>query len=544
MEIKKYSYKQLTQLSHKDSMYILSPEKLKDYFKWDADLANFEQIIKIKADQKIDRSTLADVLTEQYKSFPNNGLQLKFIKQLKEDKTFTVTTAHQPSVFTGPLYYIFKIASVLNLSRQLKEKYPSYNFIPCFVTGGEDHDFEEIDHLSVFGNELKWEDHSWTGGSVGKVDLLGLDTLLDQLCGKLGDHSYGSNWLKAEIQPLISKAENYSQFARMLTHALFGKHGLLVLSMDEIKLKSLFSSVTRKEIFERPSEKLIQETQEGLSSLNWKPQAHARPINFFFRTENSRSRIVFEEGKYKTADESHSWTAEELENEINSNPRAFSPNVVMRPLFQESILPNLAYIGGGGEIAYWMERKSQFEHFDIPFPMLIRRNSALIVPHSMEKKLNKSSLSFEHFFSHPDTLVKSYLASMGEDAYTLTKQKTGLDELMNEAVEKAKSADPTLENFTRAEITKMQKSIETIEKKISKAIKRKEEVELNRLSKIQTKLFPNNGLQERKENIFQFINDYGIDLLSRLIDELNPLDKNFAVFFMQAQDQQTLEQKK
>lgn len=544
MEIKKYSYNQLTQLSTKDSMYILSPQKLKSFYKWEAELSNFEEVIKAKSNHKIDREILVEVLSAQYKSFTNNDAQLKLIEQLKEDNTFTVTTAHQPSLLTGPLYYIFKIASVLNLAKQLRKLHPGQNFVPCFVTGGEDHDFEEIDHFQIFGNTLKWEGHSWKGGSVGQIDLSGLQSVIEELTEKLGINSFGTEWIKKEVVPILSKAKNYSEFARMLTHSLFGDQGLLVLSMDDARLKSKFLPVIKKEIFERPSEAIITQTQQELSGLGWKPQAHARNINFFYRTKNSRSRIVFEENKYQTVEGNNSWTKEELEKELEENPASFSPNVIMRPLFQESILPNLAYIGGGGEIAYWLERKSQFQYFGIPFPMLIRRNSALIVSHSLEKKLAKVNLDFNQLFAHPDDMVKSYLSSLGEDAYSLNDQKSGLGELMSSAIEKAKSADATLENFAKAEINKMQKSIETIEKKISKAIKKKEEVELNRLASIQSKLFPENGLQERKENIFQFINDYGIELLPRLIESLDPMKKEFTVFFMQAQDQQNQEQKK
>lgn len=538
MEIKKYTYDQITQLSLKDSMYILSPEKLKTFFNWDAKLDSFEHVMKAKSSQKIDRAILTEVLLEQYQNFENNHFQLKLIEQLKDDNTYTITTAHQPSLLTGPLYYIFKIASVINLSKQLAKLHPGNNFIPCFITGGEDHDFEEINHLQIFGKRIEWEDHSWQGGSVGQIDLNGLELVLDQLNEKLGNDSFGGTWLKKEIYPLLSTAKNYSEFARMLTHSLFGDKGLLVLSMDDPKLKSKFLPAIKKEIFDQPSEAAVKKTQDSLSELSWKPQAHPRNINFFYRSQNARSRIILEENLYKTVDGRKSWTRESLEVELDENPGDFSPNVIMRPLFQETILPNLAYIGGGGEIAYWLERKSQFEHFGVPYPMLVRRNSALIVHHRFEKKLAKSSLSFENFFVQPDDLVKSYLSSLGEDAYSLKSQKTGLEELMLEAIEKAKSADPTLENFALAEVSKMQKSIDTIEKKISKAIKRKEEVELNRLGNIQSKLFPENGLQERKENIFQFINDYGIGILDTLIETLDPMDKKFTVLFMQAEDQQ------
>jgi len=484
------------------------------------------------------------VLKDQYGAFANVDKQLKLIELLKDSSTFTVTTAHQPSLLTGPLYYIFKIASVINLSRKLKVRYPQHDFIPCFITGGEDHDFEEINHLQLFNQEIVWETESWKGGSVGQLDTAGLDAVIDQVTEKLGANTIGTQWLKEKIKPLVASSKNYSEFARALTHTIFGEHGILILSMDDARLKALFKPIIKKEIFTKASENLIQKTQEDLNALGWKPQAHARNINFFYRSGDLRTRIVFENDQYGTVEGSYSWTESELEKEIDNNPSAFSPNVVMRPLFQESILPNLAYIGGGGEIAYWLERKTQFEHFSVPLPMLIRRSSAMFVNHAVNKQLGKTSMSFEDYFQGPDDLVKLYMKSNNESAYSLDDQKNGLKSLMEDAITKAKAADPTLEKFALAEVSKMEKGIETIEKKISKAIKRKEEVELNRMAKIQAKLFPGNGLQERKENFLQIINDHGFGILNEMIESLDPLEKKFTVFFMQSPHQQTQEQKK
>ncbi len=544
MEIKKYSYDLLTQLSFKDELYIKEPQKLKNFFAWDADISSFGEIIKTKKEHKINRPLLVEVLKEQYAAFANVDTQIEKIELLNKDTTFTVTTAHQPSLLTGPLYYIFKIASVINLSKNLKTKYPEYDFIPIFITGGEDHDFEEINHIQLFDTEISWNNDSWKGGSVGQLTTEGLSQVIDEVSAKLGNNSFGAEWLRKEIEPLISRSKNYGEFARALTHKIFGQHGLVILSMDDQRLKDQFGPIIKKEIFEQPSVALIEQTQKELQSLGWKPQAHARNINFFYRTEDQRTRITFEENEYATVNGSKSWTKSELEKEINSNPQAFSPNVVMRPLYQESILPNLAYIGGGGEIAYWLERKSQFEHFEIPLPMLIRRSSAMFVNSAASKQLSKSKMAFENYFQQPDDLIKLYMKSNNESAYSLEEQKKGLRELMSVAVDKAKTADPTLEKLALAEVSKMEKGIDTIEKKISKAIKRKEEVELNRMSKIQQNLFPNNGLQERKQNFFQIVNEYGFGILDQMIETLDPLEKQFTAFFMPSPHQSNQEQKK
>ncbi len=544
MDIKKYNYNQLTQLSLKDKMYILETERLKDYYSVKPELANFKSLIELKSKQSINRNVLAEVLKEQYESYSNTSNQLDLIDQLKSENTFTITTAHQPSLLTGPLYYIFKIASVINLSKQLKHNYPSYNFIPCFITGGEDHDFEEINHLSLFGKDIVWEDNDWDGGSVGQASTNGIDQVVSSISQILGQDSYIGKWLESKILPLLKTAKNYSEFARALTHELFGQEGILILSMDDERLKHLFIQHIKEEIFNQPSEELILNTQKELAKLGWKPQAHARNINFFYRTQKSRSRIIFDGLNFTTNDNKNNWTKDELETEIENNPGSFSPNVVMRPIYQESILPNLAYIGGGGEIAYWLERKVQFEYFKIPFPMLIRRNSAMIVSHSLQKLLMKNDIEFKNYFQQTDDLIKYYMSSKNQDSYSLEAQEMELQKIMGAAIEKAKNVDPTLEKFAQAEVAKMKKGIEAIEKKIHKAIKKKEEIELNRIAKVQNKLFPSKGLQERKENIFQYINDYGFGLITKLVKELNPLEKKFIVFFMQPLDLLNQEQKK
>lgn len=531
MRLKKYPYDTISHFSKKDLLYINLDPKLKDFYAWKPELESFKEIIDIKSKQDIDRPLLCSVLKEQYKVYHECEKSLQNIELLKESSTFTIITAHQPSLLTGPLYYIFKIASAINLCLSLKKKYHEFNFIPLFITGGEDHDFEEINHLRIFKNKVEWNNPDWKGGSVGKLKTESLDKVIQEVIELIGDKSMAGSWLKDQIIPLTKESSNYSEFARHLTHKIFAKFGLVILSMDDPELKRRFSKIIRQEVIEQQSQSLVEKTQNELSKIGWKAQAHAREINFFYQEEKQRLRIVHEDGIFGLLGANKKWNSSEMADEIENNPGKFSPNVVMRPLFQEYILPNLAYIGGGGEIAYWLERKRQFEHFAIPFPMLVRRNSAMIVTSHQSKSLKKSNQSLEFFFQPKDDLINRFLNANVSEEISLANFRKEIEPISKAIATQAKKADPTLEKFAKAELTKWQKSISAIEAKIKKAYKSKQEVHINRINKTQESLFPENGLQERKDNIFPLINEFGWNLIDFLVENLNPLERQMSVIY-------------
>ena len=201
----------------------------------------------------------------------------------------------------------------------------------------------------------------------------------------------------------------------------------------------------------------------------------------------------------------------------------------MRPIYQELILPNLAYIGGGGEIAYWLERKSQFEAFGIPFPMLVRRNSALIISSQIKKKIDKIGLDSAHFLLNRDELIKLYLSNRSDEDYELKEEGIELSALFNKLAEKAKRADASLEQFTLAEGAKQMKSLKMISSKITKAMKQKNDVSLNQIDKIGEKLFPQGKIQERYDSFIPYFLKYGKSWFYELLENLNPLNKSFLI---------------
>jgi uncharacterized protein YllA (UPF0747 family) len=223
------------------------------------------------------------------------------------------------------------------------------------------------------------------------------------------------------------------------------------------------------------------------------------------------------------------WTQEELFLELQEHPENFSPNVIMRPIYQEAIWPNIAYVGGGGELAYWLERKSQFEYFNVFMPVLIRRNSLMIISKSQIKHIEKLELNDTDIFREEYEIINQFLQSQTEFDINLEKEIASIDEVFKEIKSKAIEADPNLGPFAEAEQTRILKQLENIEGRIKRSIKKREETSVKQIKNLKTKLFPNNGLQERHDNFFQFYLTEGPSIFSKLIDVLNPLDKEFVV---------------
>jgi bacillithiol biosynthesis cysteine-adding enzyme BshC len=306
--------------------------------------------------------------------------------------------------------------------------------------------------------------------------------------------------------------------------------------MDNAKFKSLFRSIIKKELTSGFSKSLIEETQKKIEDLGHTPQTHIRDINFFYRKDNLRNRIEKKGDQYIVVDSNIRFSAEEMENEIESHPERFSPNVIMRPLFQEFIFPNLAYIGGGGELAYWMERLSHFQSVDIPFPMLIRRTSGMISNESTISQLDKLGLNINLLFEDEHSLIKTYLQVSAAPDYQLTNIKEEIEKIFTKAHDEVVKVDKSLGKTTLAEKVKSIKSIEYLESKLKKSIKQKEESSLNRIKKLSNKYFPSNGLQERHDNILEYVSAYGTGIIDKMLEHCNPFDKKFKVFVMEKED--------
>lgn len=526
MKITKIPFAAIPQLSHNDKSYAAKAAALRPFFKYLPTIDSFGEVIADKSQATIDRDLLVQVLKEQYSSMEVSEILNARIESLKGEKAFTVVTAHQPSLFTGPLYYIFKIITTINLASQLAEKYPDYDFVPVFVTGGEDHDFAEVNHANIFNKQLKWE--SGESGSVGKMSTASLKGVLEQLEEVLGE----SDWAKSifrKIEAAYTSHKLYSSATVDLVNKLFGEMGLVVLNMNHHKLKKAFLPYLRRELFERPSKQLVETTAKELAAAGFNPQATPRAINLFYLDDQIRERIVWEENRFKVLNTSLEFSVEEMEAELQNNPERFSPNVIMRPLYQEVILPNLAYVGGGGELSYWLERKSQFEFFGVNFPVLLRRNSAMWLDASVRKRREKLGLEITDLFGETESLIKQYVQDHAEEALDFSKEETTLTTIFDVYREKAEIIDPTLVKAISAEEQKQKKVLSQLAGRLHRAEKQKHEIAIKQIRALKEKLFPNNGLQERKDNFLSFYLKYGEDFFTTLLEAFDPFDSKFVI---------------
>lgn len=495
--------------------YLQGKEALSPFYHLPPRPESFQQQLEQKELSSEKRQTLMEVLQEQYGSISLTKAEEQNLALLRQKNTYTVTTGHQLNIFTGPLYFIYKIITTINTCRELQEKYPQHHFVPVYWMASEDHDFEEISHFRLFGQTYKWETDQQ--GPVGAFSPDGLSKLLEEL---------------PEPVPVFERAYTQNNTlagaVRQYVHELFGESGLLVVDSSHPQLKASFSEVIKVDLLENKANTLVEESSAQLQELGYKSQVFPREINFFYMKEGLRERIVKEGESFQVLNTDLSFTKESLLKELEEHPEYFSPNVIMRPLYQEWILPNLAYIGGPAEVAYWLQLKTVFDHFNVVFPILLPRNFALVVNKASQNKLEKTGLSASRLFKDTHALKQQLLEENAEQEMSLTDESRELEQLFARIREKAAAVDKTLEGFVGAEASKSQKSLENIEKRIKKSEEKRQETTMKQVDSLKEKLFPDNSLQERKDNFLNFyINDP--NFIDKLSSKLEPFDFRFHI---------------
>ena len=488
--------------------------------------AYFEQ-----AEEKLNsyqhRDILVKQLTKQMSELDLSKKQKKNLALLSEKNTVTITTGHQLNLFTGPIFFFYKILQIIKQCKELNKKQDKINFVPIFWMATEDHDFEEINHFKYQDRIIHWEHKS--GGPVGRFCTQGLKEVFDSFLSLI-PNGKKKDALKVLIDNSYNSSQNLAEATRKLVHLLFKDYGLLLLDGDDPQLKKLMIPIFEKEIIEQKSFELVNKQSELLAKHQYKIQVHPREINLFFIGENySRERIVFENGFYYVLNTDYKFTQEEILLELNNNPEKFSPNVILRPVYQESILPNVAYIGGGGEIAYWLELKTMFEHYQISFPLLVLRNSLLF---RTKKQFNKQlalNLRDEHLFDNSLIISKEKVNEESKLTRQLPQLKADLEKIFKELEQISTQTDLTFSDMVSAQRTKQLKGFGKLEQRLVKAEMKKNQDYQNRVDELLKSMNQNSKLQERTVNFSDF--DF-LDLtlfIEEIYKSIQPFDFNFII---------------
>lgn len=520
MKVKHLPYSDTNSFSDLTLKYLQKDSSLKDsYGRWPS-IENFEAQIREKNTQHVNRSALVEVLREQYENVPTSSLVRDNIELLALENTYTIATGHQLCMFTGPLYFLYKIFSAINLAEELRLKYPKSNFVPVFWLATEDHDFDEISQVNIFGKKWIWEQNQ--KGAVGDVPTEGIKPLIAELEDVLGNSKQAKELITLFKESYLLN-HNLASACIYLVNALFSKYGLVVLDANVKKLKTKFKEIIKADLIDRKHKTLIDNRSAKLP----KAQAYAREINFFYMVEGLRERIVYDHGIYSVLNTSISFSEQELLEQIEKYPERFSPNVLMRPLYKESILPNLATIGGGAELNYWMQLKDVFSLHSLVFPILSLRNSLLMVDDKLSRKIKDLGFSVSDFFKTEQELHLDYIQKNQTEEISLESEINSVEAVFDEIINKTE--DPGLISSVQAEKKKQINSLRKLEQKLRKHEKQKYSLALNKISNIKSKLFPKNALQERFDNFIPYYLNYGQGLMDSLKNNIAPLNNNFTI---------------
>lgn len=507
--------------------YFSKNDDVRSLFSFFPDKEGYEQILNTpNLFESINRKPLVDALLRQSNLVSNtSAASLKNIALLENKNCFTVTTGHQLCLFTGPLYFIYKIISTINIAEWLTANFKDKQFVPIYWMASEDHDFEEVNHAFAFGKKIEWQ--SKQTGAVGNFKTNELNNTIAELEEILGT-TENSKQLIALFKKAYLENKTLADATRYLVNELFGDYGLVILDGNDKSLKANFKTIFKKDIFENIPFKKVNESINYFQSKNYSVQVKPREINCFLLGENSRERIEKRSDVFAIVNTEKTFTNAELEELIEKEPEKISPNVVLRPLYQQSILPNVAYIGGPGELAYWLEYKKMFDELAIQFPILHPRQTVLIIDKGIQQKLEKLGIEIIDVFKTEKELTDQFLTSKNLTV-DLETEKNKLATVFDELANKTMAIDKTLEASVKAEAQKAQNSMSMIEAKINKALKQRSDTEITQIKNSRTKLFPENIPQERYDNLSMHYSKWGLNFIPEIKKQLQSTELAYVI---------------
>jgi bacillithiol biosynthesis cysteine-adding enzyme BshC len=520
------SYRQTGSFTKIVTDYLDTIPSLQSFYNYPPTIEGIKKTIAARKNFTTNRDLLVKELHKQYSTVQSSGKVKANIDALLSEETFTICTAHQPNIFTGHLYFIYKIVHTIKLADDLKRDIPGCHFVPVFYMGSEDADLEELGQVTINGKKYEW--NTKQKGAVGrmKVDKEFI-RLTEEIEGQLSVENYGREIISL-VKEFFILDKTIEQATFEFVNKLFEDHGLLVLLPDNAALKNEFSDIIAKELTKQFSYKLLSETIAQFPA-EYKVQVAGREINLFYLKDDTRERILKERSTFKVQNSEIEFSEPGILKELEMCPERFSPNVILRPVFQELILPNIAFIGGGGELAYWLELKKIFEAVEVSFPVLILRNSFLIVNHKLSKKISALQLNATDFFRPENILLEDLVKKGSEVSLNLEEEKENLVSLYQNIKVAASEVDSTLQQHVDALQAQAISRIEKLESKMLKAEKKKFEAQQHQIHKIKDTLFPSGILQERVDNFLPYYSLWGNEFIKMLYENSKGLEQEFCI---------------
>lgn len=479
--------------------YLKGELKNKNIVSWDYSESQIFENVKKRSFSPDQRDKLVSTLKQQYGSVELTTEEKTSLQLLEAENTFTITTGHQLSLIGGPQFFYTKILDVINLCKHLSG-HEEYNFVPVFWMATEDHDYEEISSVNLFGKKISCPGEN--KGPVGRIDSAYFNSFLEEINSVLGDGE-AFRKVKSMINEAFKNGTTLAEITRIFVRGLFADQGLLIIDGDDVLLKQQMKSIFLKELMEKSTFEKVGQQVDHLNG--YKIQVSPREINLFYIEKDLRERIVENESGFQTVDGSYKWTNTELEELVENSPEKISPNVLLRPLYQEVVLPNVAYMGGAGEISYWLELESMFKEFEIDFPLPIVRTSYFIAPKKTMDWLDSIDVKFKDLFGNTDQLQNEVAKRISTVEINFSSEINQLKLMYEGLLSKAKSIDSNLNKVVLGEEKRALGALQNVEKRFVNAEKKKHEQTLNKLKSSINKLFPNGSPMERVDSFIPLL---------------------------------------
>jgi bacillithiol biosynthesis cysteine-adding enzyme BshC len=516
--------------------YIENYGRVQPYFSADfRDEKQWRSRLQAVLEHKRNRSSIVQVLLNQNRDFHCGVRTLANIDLLLNDNTVAIVTGQQVGILGGPLYTMYKTLTALKLAEELSHRFPEYSFVPIFWLEGEDHDIDEVSSFSFLNssNEIVRLHYEYDGssgdrnvGAVGSVPLnASIDSLLDALQQGLIPTEFSPKVLDL-LRTAYQKEMTFSKAFVHLMNVLLEDSGLIFFDPHNAETKRMLVPVFEHELKNASRTCQLVIDQSELLEQQYHAQVKPRAVNLFLFHKNGRYAIEPHAEGFSL--KGARWTAsqEETLNLLHSDPGLFSPNVVLRPICQDSLLPTLAYIAGPSEVSYFAQFKLLYDEFGIPEPIIYPRASVTIVEERIQKIMDKYGLRVNDFFSDIE-LLKGRIATSISDFKTddlFSNTEGTIAESLTSLKGGLASIDPTLVPALENSLSKIHTLLTVLKEKTYAAQKRQHEIVLRQLEKAASSVFPRSTLQERELNIVYFLNKYGMEFLRWLRGELT-IDK-------------------
>jgi bacillithiol biosynthesis cysteine-adding enzyme BshC len=511
--------------------YFYEYDKVSEFFAGNfRDLNAYTRQIENVRSRNYSRERLAGILKEQNLGYGCEARTVGNIQKLSENKAGAVVTGQQVGLFLGPLYTIYKALTAIKLAESLNQNIQGY-FVPVFWLASDDHDFEEIDHITLLDKKNQVKDIKYKGFSSNlkkPASEIVFSEDISDCVQQLDDLTHDSEFkpeILSQLGTAFSPGRSFAEaFAQWMTR-LFKSYGLIFIDAAHPDLKDLGKEVFYTEIAQNsPSTQNALETSRKLTQKNYSAQIqlHEGIMNLFL-VEDERHSIQFRDDSYSIKGTPNTYKKNELLKLLEKQPHKFSPNVLMRPLYQDTLLPTVAYVGGLSEIAYFAQLKQVYDRFDLPMPVIYPRKSFTLIEKNVDKCLETYSLKVPDIWENADAKMAEiakgqWPRSLDQAIQTATSH---LDKDLKDIKQETLAFEPTLEKSVDLTIGKIHYQMSLLEQKILKASKKQNAILTQRIHLAKNSLYPNQRLQERVFNITPLLIKYGFPLINKLYKALD-----------------------